>query len=369
MRTIFCASGGLGELTQALAVARLLRKDKKPILFISRDEKLLGFIKNEGYSSCKVNSPEESIKIIKDFNADFVFMCNSKTAYFGKSATLKRKPVSNEIVCCLDSNWLFLNDTLHDKRGNLKVPEFLDRIYILFPENLYKSNLLENGGHYKIKPYFKKRIVATGFIPGGLRISKKDCEEFRRKNGIAKEDKLVFVYFGQKYKKIKHYFEKIVNDVFSELNDRGKVWLMSKHEFDVCAPWYVNIKKPFKNDKEFETAIAAADLVIQHHGMGTLPKCLKHQTPVLCYVPSIKKELPYYEHLEIYEVRPFFKLGVCGMVAYEDRMSAKKQIKELIYNKKIIREMKSQQKLHFSPGEKKCYSDMKRLLKERGNKL
>tara|TARA_Y100000310_G_scaffold10678_1_gene11353 strand:+ start:12888 stop:14006 length:1119 start_codon:yes stop_codon:yes gene_type:complete len=368
MRVMFCASGGFGELTQGLAVARYLRKKGDVASFISRDDSLLELIKSEGFSSHKVNSPDESIKLINGFDADFVFMCNSKTAYIGKSATLTKKPAKAK-VCCLDSNWLFLNDKRTCRKNcNFTSPDFLDRIYIVFPDNIYKANLHENGGHYKIIPFFKEKIIAPGFIPGGIRISKKERDKFRKKYGIAKEDKMVFLYFGQRYKKIKPYFEKVVNDIFCKLNKKEKVWLMTTHKFNITAPWYMHLKKLFKDERAFETAIDAANLVIQHHGMGTLPKCIRQQTPVLCYVPTLKKELPYYVHLETYEVKPFVKMGVCSMVAYDNYLLAKESIKELLYNKELIENMKCNQKLHFSNGEKGCYDDLKGLLRKKNTK-
>ena len=126
-------------------------------------------------------------------------------------------------------------------------------------------------------------------------------------------------------------------------------------------------------------------LLIQHHGLGTLPKAIHDQVPSICLVPEITKDIPYYKHSEFYEIEPFQRLNLCEYLPYNiSSRSANKCVHfflsnperypindisisdehlkallaKLLYDEEKIESMQNAQGKHFQMGEKNIYQDL-----------
>jgi hypothetical protein len=182
------------------------------------------------------------------------------------------------------------------------------------PSEIYQMGLIENGGHYRIPKIFKDRIICPGFVPSGNRISSAVKIKTRKNIKMKENEKLIFVYFGFLEGILAPVFFPALRDVVHQLRENSKdIKVLYKGKYDFREKWVVQ-REWFKTENEFDTHLASADLIIQHHGLGTLPKAIKNQVPAICVVPEIKKDIPYYKHSEFYEVEPFRRLGLCESI-------------------------------------------------------
>ena len=109
---------------------------------------------------------------------------------------------------------------------------------------------------------------------------------------IRENEKLIFVYFGFLEKVLAPAFFPVLKELihkFSQNNKSIKVLFTGKYTLE--EKWVIH-GGWIKTEKEFNTHLASADLIIQHHGLGTLPKAIRNQVPVICLVPEIKKDIP-----------------------------------------------------------------------------
>lgn len=342
---------GLGEFAQAESVANYAEKRGVKCYF-GIDKKIADIVKKEGFKFKILLNETQTEDLIKKIKPSVLFLCNSKT-----SRTLIKKSPSPEIlVASLDSNWLF------GQTKKYKVYDWIDRIFVVFPQKIFDLGLKENGGFYQIPQKIIKKIYCTGFIPSGNKIAEKIKQETKKKLGLDKDDKLIFGYFGKGPTYRFFLVPKLIN-ALEDLLGRYKIKLF----------WggpRLNLKKGFLIFKdnlltmEFEKILGSSDLVVQHHGLGTLSKVIHNQIPAICYIPKEFKNKPkVFRHSPAYEIEAFEKAGLCRAIPYQAKNDIlKKEIVNLLYNKKEIQKMKLKQKQIFKPGEKNLFEEVLGLI-------
>ncbi len=356
---------GFGEYAQAQSFALYAKKKGNQNIFIINDNRLVKLIKEAGFDFLISKDADSTKKIIKELNPDVLFLCNSKTAYIYDDSIMKEPPLSpRPFIASFDSNWLFLDD----KRLNYPVPKWIDLIIIVMPKVIFNKGLYKNGGHYKISKIYEDKIFCAGFIPSVSKVSSLKKREIRNKLGVKKDEKLIYSYFGTKEKFIiKNYIKDIIKIVncFKKENKKIKVFIkLTKKQKIPDYDWLIT--KEWLTKDDFTKYIASSDLVIQHHGLGSLPQIIRNQVPVVCIVPDIKGKYPYYRHSPFYEIESFRKLGLCYSMPYSFfSKTLKEMMNDLLYNPIKINDMKKAHKKYFKEGEKRAYKKLTEELKKR----
>ena len=386
MKIAYVVGMALGELAQGKAVAFYAKKKGDQNIFIAKEPELISSIKQDGFEVIPTRDTSTTRKIIKQLKPDVLFLCNSKSVSIVDDPILNEPPLPPKpLICSLDSNWLFSQD----KRAFSKTPVWIDRIYVIMPPEIYQMGLMEKGGHYKIPKIFKERISCPGFVPSGNIISTAAKKSTRNSLKIRGNEKLFFVYFGYLEKIYAPVFFPVLKKVihqFSQNHKSIKVLFIGKHtlpeKWVIRGDW-------IKTEKEYNTHLASADLIIQHHGLGTLPKAIHNQVPAICLVPEIEKDLPYYKHSEYYEIEPFKRLNLCETLPTKivsrranktmhfflsepekypisdisiSHQNLKERLTNLLYDEGKIRSLQDAQKKYFESGEKNLYKDLINLL-------
>jgi len=357
----------LWEFAQGESFAFYARKRGCQNTFVTNDQRLISIAKHDGFETIFTKNRAETGRIIKKIKPDVLFLCNSKTVFeYGMGPILDIKTPLGVYTCSLDSNWLFLEKHLKDKKSHYKVPEWIDRVYVVMHPEVYKLGLIENGGHYKISKAYKKKIFCSGFIPSGQKISAIKKKEIRGELNLRKNEKLIFFYLGTCEDYLFPRFFPKLEKTIKELEQKGKkvkVFFKARKKRDIKEKWL--IQKAWVTTEKYDSYLASSDLVIQHHGLGTLPKVIHNQVPAICLVPEIKKNLPYYKHSEFYEIEPFRKLNLCYSLPYTaSYQKLKKSVEALLYNKEEIVKMKKAQGKYFEKGEENAYKDLSTRIKK-----
>ncbi len=386
MKIAYVVGIALGELAQGKAVAFYAKNKGAQNIFIAKEPRLISSIKGDGFEVISTRDTSTTRKIIKRLNPDVLFLCNSKSVSTADDPILNKAPLPPKpLICSLDSNWLFSQD----KRAFFKTPVWIDRIYVVMPPEIYQMGLMENGGHYKIPKIFKEKISCPGFVPSGSKISTKAKEGIRKSLKIGENEKLIFVYFGFLEKVLAPVLFPVLKEIihqFSQNHKSIKVLFIGKHTLQ--EEWVIHGDR-IKTEKEFTAHLASADLIIQHHGLGTLPKAIHNQVPTICLVPEIKRDIPYYEHSEFYEIEPFKKLNLCETLPYNISSNTankcmhfflsdparypisdisipaqrlEKLLTNLLYDEGKIKSLQDAQKKYFERGEKNIYRELIDLL-------
>lgn len=349
-----------GEFAQAESFAFYIRKRGDQNIFITDDPRLIAIAKDDGFEAIESKNTTMTKKIMKRLRPDVLFLCNSKTVFMYKDSILRTKISPGVYTCSLDSNWLFLKD----KRNPYKVPEWIDRMYVAMPSEIYKLGLIENGGHYKISKEYKKKILPVGFIPSGNKLNPVKKQQIKRELHIKRNEKLIFFSLGsvEEYGFPK-FFPKL-KKVVEELQQEGKKVKVlfktrNRKKQDLKEKWL--IQKVWVTTEEYDNYLVSSDLTILHHALGTLPKVIHNQVPAICLALKIKKDLPYYKHSGFYEIEPFRKLDLCYNLSYTiSYQELKNSIENLLYNKEEIVKMKKAQEKYFEKGEENVYKDLTR---------
>lgn len=353
MNTLFLCHG-MGEFAQAESFARYLRDHRESISFlVTGDEKLVRSCQANGFPYSVWQREGDVVRTAAAIQPDVIIYCNSKTAY----PLLTTPPANLPLAVSLDSNWLFNNSG-----KAFRVHSWLDQFFVVMPKRVFNLGLLEHGGHYRLSPAMKRKVFPVGFIPSGKRFSRSDKEAFRKREGVRANEKLVFLYVGGKW-----YLIPVLLLVLDELARRLrlKVMIVGSHEIPRVQPHY-RVKRWFATPEAFELALASSDLVIQHHGLGTLPKVIRAQVPVICLTRKLEGPLPPSAHSAHYEIEPFAKLGVCRQLPYfEEKSVYLTAIRELLLSREARRTMQKAQAKLWEPGEERAYRIVRELLAKR----
>jgi len=345
---------GLGEYAQTESFARVLFSYKWQVYYFTPSIRLYKIIKQGEFPVRFINSPYLLNKAIENSKANLLILGNSKTTL---PYLLKRRPCNIDYIISLDSNWLF------GQTKKYAVKKWIDKYITVMPPKVFRLGLKEYGGHYTIPPSYLNKIYSPGFIPSGMRILKRDKELFIQKNKIRSQYK-IFAYFGKgiTYRKYgRHYFKRIIQilDELSKSLDFVLIMytpeILKKENY----PWLKCF--PWRGEKDMETAISIADLVIQHHGLGTLPKVIRHRRPVICFTFDKPKENII--HDPYYEIEVFVRLNLCKHLTISSSdLLIKETINNLLFNKEEIKKIKEAQKKIYKPGEENLYRYLKKQI-------
>lgn len=355
---------GPGETIQGIALANYAAEKGNDITFATRLKLNYRFLKKQKqqFKVCLVETEKRLKNIFEKEKPDVFVLCNSKVVHYYKAFFLL-PPSPKPVTVSLDSNWLFLKNEKW-----YSFIEWADRYLIVFPKKIFNLGLKKYGGNYNIPCHIIKKIETVGFIPSFKKIPQNKQLEIRKKYNIGKDEKLIFSYFGgfgagfhlwvlnnlikatesliQKGLKIKIIY---VSPEENIKNIEKKSWL---------------IREESLSNEEFFSILSSSDLVFQHQGLGTLAQAISSQIPVIANVRNIEEE-PYPNHAHAWEVGPFAKLNMCKMFYKNSPIeNIKKAIKELLYDKKEIAEMKKAQKKYYVSGEPNAYKIIKKLLEE-----
>ncbi|MEK7556670.1 MAG: hypothetical protein AAB538_01705, partial [Patescibacteria group bacterium] len=112
---------------------------------------------------------------------------------------------------------------------------------------------------------------------------------------------------------------------------------------------------------DFYGALAASDLVFQHHGMGTVSQAIAAQIPVIANAdipghPTIPEQ-------HIWELSPLARAGTCFMETKLTPLSeTTTSVDTLLYNEEARKRMQAAQAKHFVPGEPNAYQAIMKLM-------
>lgn len=345
---------GMGEYAQAETVAKKAQANGIECFFgISKN--LESIVAAEKFSFELVENDADTQKLIQKVRPDVLFLCNSKTV----RDAIRQKPEPKPYIVTLDSNWLF------GQEQRWQVFPWIDKIFVVFPQKIFDAALKENGGVYEIPFENFKKISCPGFVPTGEKIAEKRKAEIRRKFGLEKGEKLVFAYFGKGPTFRDFLLPKFIQAIES-LHAVGKgirvFWTGPKTglEKDFFIEQY-NL-----TSQEFVEVLGSADLVVQHHGLGTLAKVIHNEVPAICFIPEKYDVKPKeFVHSPSYEIEAFEKNGVCKSLLYaaspEELANA---IDSLLYDKNISETMKEAQKEIFEAGEGNVINEILRAIKK-----
>lgn len=344
---IFFLVRGLGEYAQAYAVASSLLKRKETITIFTDNYFIAEIARVDGFKVFLIEDPQKMKEKIENLEGEALFLCNSHTTYKFQLS----RPVKIRKIFSLDSNWLF-NNQLYPT----KTYEWIDCCYVVFPERYFLINLKENGGHFVIDPFFKKKIKTLGFLPVWKRLSLEEKKQVRKKYQIGENKKLITYYQGSpkifKNDRFALFKLKLLEDLEKFLPEIERQYKTSIVFINLTSE-----AEKLEVDKtvEFNNLISSVDLMIMHHGYGTLPKLFHNQVPIISFTEKPESNLigAYFELL------PPIKFGLLKHFFYNDypKDILKRTIIELLFDEQKIKEMKENQQKIFENGEEKLIDD------------
>ncbi|MCD6147920.1 hypothetical protein J7J18_00935 [bacterium] len=362
---------GPGETAQGVALAQTAREAGIECKFVITDIVSANWVVNKGFKQIVAigskpkrvtryidqgYNPEQIVKIIEIQKPNVLILCNSKAYSWG---FIKRPPKPRPLIVSLDSNWLF------GQYQDVKMPEWIDKFLVIFPEKIFRAGLKKYGGYYEIKEKYLRKIIPVGFIPSYKKVSPETKKKIRAKYSIRKDEKLVFAYMGTGIT----YRNTLLNKIFTALeilkNKGYKFKLIYTADRKINKPWAIFAKQFLSHPDNFSKVLGSSDLVISHQGLTTLFQAIRNRVPIISNIPPKGKYHSGKYHTSFYEIKTFEKLGLCRAVfrnlPYTYLM---KEVKNLFDNKKIVNEMKENQEKIFKPGEKTALEKILNLQKE-----
>ena len=339
---VFFLVRGLGEYAQAYAVAQYLYEANHELLFISDNEFVGEIIQTDNFDLQLFENLEEVKNTVEDLHGDALFLCNSHTTI--RYALTRPKRIKK--IFTLDSNWLFNNDLYPTKTY-----EWVDTHYVVFPKNYFLSNLQGNGGNFVIGSNFAKKIYTPGFVPVGIKVTEGEKINIRKNYNVTPDKKLITLYFSNP--------KVIQNDRFMHLKIKllaglKKILPQIEEELKVQII-LVNLSTEaemikVKKTETYDRLIVSADLMIMHHGYGSLPKLFHNQVPIISFTES--PENPSFG--AYFELSPAIKSGAVRHFFYEKYTleELKSAISSFLSDKNQIQKIKENQAKIFVDGEK-----------------
>lgn len=341
---------GPGETSQGAALGKYLLNKGENVSFVLLLEENRHFVENFNCPLVVTNNGDEIKSMISHGNFDVVVLCNSKA--LKKDEKFRNEaPTNKPFVVSLDSNWLF------NQPERYPVIAWLDRIYLNFPLDVYKNGLAENGGNYIIPEKIAQKIMPVGLIPSYRKPDESVLKQIRKELGLTDDQKFIFSYLGSGVTFQKTYYDKYIavfDYIYKKHGEKIKVLCASSQE--LRKPWILPlVTKP--NSEKFYNFLAAADLVFQHQGLGTLEQCISANVPVIANVsnPDPDEEV----HAHAWEVTPFARAGLCKIHYYNDPVEdISKTIENLLENQDERAKIIQSQKDHYTSGEGEIYEDL-----------
>lgn len=359
---------GPGETAQGIGLANYAAGKGDSIVFVVRTKGSYGFAAEQikGAKIFLAEDAESLKKIFEREKPDVLALCNSKLARYYDGFFMK-SPSDKIVSVSLDSNWLF------DKDGGwYACADWLDKYFIIFPQEIFNSGLKKYGGNYGIHPEVAARIETVGFIPFFKKPSIKTRLGIRKKYKIKKDQKFIFSYFsgyGADHRSWAfNNLEKAVDILIQKGLDVKVLYVGAKNSLSadsIKKEWLVVEEK--MNIKDFYFTLASSDLVFQHQGLGTLSQAFSASIPVITNVMDLSDEVRA-KHAHAWELASFARLGMSDMLYRSTPTEEISQnIEKLLRDKEAIKKMKEAQKKYYFAGEPNAYKTIKQLLRNKKN--
>lgn len=348
---------GSGETGQGVALGKYLLGEGHQVAF--------GIFRKENTTfaqglSCQNKTLESPFLVKQEIEAgkyDVVVFCNSKM--FNKDSGFFDPELKTEsLLVSLDSNWLFSESDF------FPLIKLVDRIYLNFPEEVYKIGLKINGGHFEIPDEIIRKIETVGLIPSYPPLDLSQRNQIRSEIGITLGQKLIFCYIGNGINFRSDFYPhllEIMDGLYLKFRDKIKVIFIGNRNNKPERPWLIKNCDVVTSEK-FHQLLAASDLVFQHQGLGTLEQAISAQVPVIANVTDTGANDE--NHTQIREIIPFTKIGLCKMHYYTDGVSTVlDSIEKLLFS--VEKEsMIGSQKKQYSQGEKNILDDIGAILEK-----
>jgi hypothetical protein len=348
---------GPGETSQGAALGKHLLSKGEDVSFVLLLEENRHFIANLKCPLWVTSDGEEVKSIISSGKFDAVILCNSKAMHKDEKFRTEA-PLNKPFVVSLDSNWLF------DQPDKFPYVQWIDKIYLNFPVDVYENGLAKSGGNYTIPSEVAKKIMPIGLVPSYEKPEESVLLKLRKDIGLLDGQKLIFSYIGSGVTLRKDFHDQyiaVMDEVYKNHGDKVKVLFLSGEEPD--KPWILPLKIRTNSDV-FYQLLAISDMVFQHQGLGTLEQCISATIPVIANVATPAPEEKIHAHS--WEILPFVKAGLCKMHFYEDDVVAVSEtIESLLYDDVKRGEMIQSQKEHYSCGEEEIHQDLINIIKEK----
>lgn len=351
----------MGEFAQAESLGRYLLAQNVDCLFLyPRNQKRIAQAIQENHFKGRVVTPATCVAVIEKIKPAVLIACNSKTT----SYLLPRRPRFVKMIASLDSNWLFNKAVFRD---TWIPPTWFDYYFVVFPRSIYQAGLQQHGGHYVISPQYRKQIKAVGFVPVAEQPSAKTIQAFRRKYRLDPNKKTILTYFGRggTYRPI---FSVYALTALQQLNKTKPLQIITIGEPPaIRLPRHVYI--PWVETADFLAAVSSSDLVLLHHGMGTLAKIIRLAVPVVSFTQNFSTTdpqvplLPFTVHDEYFEVEPFARRGACGhltMGSQPDQVA--NLFQQLLFSSRARVAMQRAQRKLWENGEVAIWKTLRRYL-------
>lgn len=350
---IVMLTSGSGETSQAVAFAQYAL-DKGAQIFLCYQFKdnldlLKTVSKSKNFQAQYVGTKEEFYKILQEQKPQTLILVNSKM-FCPDEDFANYAPANKPLTLSIDSNWMF-------DWSKMTYVKWVDQYLVNFPQEIFDAGLTKNSGHYQIPQDVFKKIKPVGLIPSYKKPTPKELAKTRAKYCQTKQEKLVFTYCGFGVNNAPYGIVKILPAV-KALNDNKNanirlIYVGDRENIKGFEKENWLVHKPSLAANEFYETLAAADLICQHRGMGTMAQVISAQIPVLATVkdPSTPSKNP-----GAWEMAPFQKAGACEMLfASDPTEKSRDTIEKLLFDKASIKKMKAIQKKLYIPGEKQVY--------------
>lgn len=354
---VFLVGGSMGEFCQAEAVAKnCIAKNLRSVFLIDESFETPSLVEKDGYEIYHVREVDTVYATIMELSPEILVLANSKSsahlAYGDRPAA--------KVIVALDSNWLF------NQTPEWWVPNWIDRFYILFPETIFKMGLKTGGGHYELPKYILDRIHTVGFLPSIEPMNDREKALLHTKFEVLPNQKLVVAYFGRGATFQQEYYRRLCSSLSTATwkNNIKLILIGDENSFEMNPAGVDTVYIEKATTKEFESLIACADLVVQHHGMGTLTKVIQGRVPVISFVLP-RPTLTYkFQHHWFFEIEPLARANLCRRL--ESNISDKelqRELFELLFDTKAREHMKKSQERFSVAGEENIVQDFLLLTK------
>ncbi len=351
---------GSGETSQAFALAKYFHQHQQKVYLSINDKYTTKYLISTGLKIPYAITPtvKSFKKYVNKILPDTIIFCNSKSfKRDGKFVSLKHSPFPGIKIVTLDSNWLF----------NYKYERFpfilwADRYFVNIPKPIFLHGLKGQGGYFDIPENIYKRIETIGFIPSYQRPDRNIILSTRKNLGVKSDQKLIFCYFSGFGAVGKPWVLTNLLKAIHLLKIEAKIKVLCIGDNSLIT---AHIFEKFKNiihpgiismDK-FYQFIASSDLVFQHQGLSTLSQAISALVPVIANVRIYPKT--NMKGLHPAEIKPFCKSNLCRILFKSSPVNKiSKQINELLFNEKAIKEMKAAQKAIYSRGEEEILASL-----------
>lgn len=365
---ILIAAMGTGETSFAVALGAYAKKRGASISFALQYPETLSFIDRDDLSGTILTpDPESLLSHVAKLNPDVFVVINSKM-FQNSEAFRLQGPNPKPLCITLDSNWLF-----SDRPNSIfKFLTWADVYLINLPPAVFQLGLKENGGDYSINKAMLKKIEPVGLIPSYPIIPEINLQKLRTSEGIAPDEKCIFVYSGYGATNNASAIQNIF-PIVAELNaQKRKVKIIFVGHKDTIPAQYQGASWLMQKERLpanlFYELLSSSDLVYQHQGIGTLSQAISARRPIIVNVSDPLLVNMNGEHAHAWEVGPFARVGACAILTTNATQEVHRfKIEELLFDKESQISMKMAQESISNSGEEKVYSIIRELLLARNN--